>query len=98
MADDDVTAISGPLSWRDVYQAVGESERRVVNAIENAVSPLSATLRDHEARLVAEEAFTTGLKASSTTVEKILSFGKWALATMIALSALVITALSMMAR
>jgi hypothetical protein len=38
---------SGPLSWRDVYKAVGDSEARVIEAIKVAIAPMV----DHEARL-----------------------------------------------
>lgn len=42
---------STPLSWRDVYRAVAESEVRIVAAINSAVSPLNASVIDHESRL-----------------------------------------------
>lgn len=47
---------TAPLSWRDVYRALGETETRIVAAINAAIAPLSATASDHEARLRAIEA------------------------------------------
>ena len=41
----------GPLSWRDVYTAVRDSEDRVVRAIKEAVSPVWEDVRDQERRL-----------------------------------------------
>jgi Arc/MetJ-type ribon-helix-helix transcriptional regulator len=41
----------GPLSWRDVYKAVHESEARVVEAIRDAVKPLNERQNDHEQRI-----------------------------------------------
>jgi predicted RecB family endonuclease len=40
-----------PLSWRDVYKAVEQSEQRIVAAINAAVTPLSQQASDHEHRL-----------------------------------------------
>lgn len=42
---------AGPLSWRDVYRAVAESEVRIVAAINTAVAPLTASSADHEGRI-----------------------------------------------
>lgn len=47
---------SGPLSWRDVYRAVGESEQRIIGALNTAVLPLTQAQADHEARLRRVEA------------------------------------------
>lgn len=45
----------GPLSWRDVYTAVGESERRVIAALNAAILPLTISTSDHETRIRAIE-------------------------------------------
>lgn len=42
---------NSPLSWRDVYRALGETEGRILAAIDQAVRPLNASVVDHEARL-----------------------------------------------
>jgi hypothetical protein len=42
---------SAPLSWRDIYRAVTESEVRIVASINNAVGPVAAQAQDHEVRL-----------------------------------------------
>lgn len=42
---------SGPLSWRDVYRAVGESEARIIASVNAAVAPLNTASADHELRL-----------------------------------------------
>lgn len=47
----DTTDPSGPLSWRDVYKAVNESEARIVEAIRDAVKPLNERQNDHETRI-----------------------------------------------
>jgi len=40
-----------PLSWRDVYKAVGDSESRVIAAIEAAIAPVKAMVEGHEERV-----------------------------------------------
>lgn len=42
---------ASPLSWRDVYRALGETEGRILAAIDQAVKPLNQSVIDHEARL-----------------------------------------------
>jgi agmatine/peptidylarginine deiminase len=42
---------SAPLSWRDVYRAVNESETRIVAAITDATKPIISLQSDHEQRL-----------------------------------------------
>jgi len=49
---DDVTVDHGsPLSWRDVYKAVNESEARIVQAVRDATAPIATAQADHENRL-----------------------------------------------
>jgi hypothetical protein len=43
--------VNAPLSWRDVFRAVGESEVRIVQTIKDTVGPVAAQAADHEARL-----------------------------------------------
>lgn len=45
----------GPLSWRDVYKAVNDSEERILSAIREIATPLERRATDHEARLRAVE-------------------------------------------
>lgn len=47
-----------PLSWRDVYKAVGDSEERIVKAIHDATKPIAERQIDHETRLRAIETGT----------------------------------------
>jgi hypothetical protein len=61
MSGDTVADPSGPLSWRDVYRAVGESEQRIIGALNAAVLPLTKAQADHEARLRAVEAASTAI-------------------------------------
>lgn len=42
---------TGALSWRDVYKAVNESEKRIIDAIGTAVTPLKDASSDHENRI-----------------------------------------------
>lgn len=56
MGDDPID--HGPLSWRDVYKAVGDSEERIVKAIHDATKPIAERQLDHEARLRAIETGT----------------------------------------
>lgn len=54
MSDDAMPAHSAntpPLSWRDVYRAVEQSEKRIIEAVNSAVQPLSDTSKDHEQRI-----------------------------------------------
>ena len=46
---------NGPLSWRDVYTAVRDSEDRVVKAIKEAVAPVWDETKDHDRRIRAME-------------------------------------------
>jgi len=55
---EDTPTNGAALSWRDVYKAVGESEGRVVAAINDLGSRLGASVSDHEARIRAVEAQT----------------------------------------
>lgn len=48
---EDHAAQNGPLSWRDVYRAVAESEARVIAAVGTLGVRLDVELRDHESRL-----------------------------------------------
>ncbi len=47
MSDETPSSGNGPLSWRDVYKAVGEAEERILNAI----SKIHGDLGDHEMRI-----------------------------------------------
>lgn len=49
------TPVAAPLSWRDVYKAVGDSETRIIAAVNAAVNPLTSASADHEARIRAIE-------------------------------------------
>lgn len=42
---------SGPLSWRDVYKAVGDSEERVLKAIDLLRERIVPIVNDHETRI-----------------------------------------------
>lgn len=46
----DTTAPSGSLSWRDVYVAVGDSERRVLEALSTIDARVDRVMADHEAQ------------------------------------------------
>ncbi len=65
MADGE-ESYTGPLSWRDVYKAVGDSESRVIQAIKTATMPLIQESMDHEVRLRAIETQIGGLGALTT--------------------------------
>jgi hypothetical protein len=63
---------TGPLSWRDVYTAVGESEGRVVAAIEQLREDLGKVGDDHERRLRAIEALSMPLSERSLLIERLV--------------------------
>jgi len=42
---------TNPLSWRDVYHAVEQSEGRIVERIEKLEESISPVLSDHEERI-----------------------------------------------
>lgn len=63
MAGEPVTDPSSPLSWRDVYRAVGESEARVIASIQASVLPLTQAQADHEKRLRAVESMAVTVPA-----------------------------------
>lgn len=79
---------SGPLSWRDVYRAVNDSETRVVAAVAAAVAPLAKTLVDHEIRLDRIEDVQIETRASVDTVKLFFAFGRWVVITIISLAGL----------
>lgn len=54
---------SGPLSWRDVYRAVGESEQRIIASVNAAVLPLTQAQADHETRLRSVETLAASVPA-----------------------------------
>lgn len=51
MGEEEVVDHTGPLSWRDVYKAVGETEQRIIAAIREATGPIKVDVADHETRL-----------------------------------------------
>lgn len=60
---------TGPLSWRDVYKAVGESEGRVIQSIKDAVGPLTQQGQDHELRLRLIEQAVAPLAVKAAAVD-----------------------------
>lgn len=42
---------TGPLSWRDVYKAVGDSEERLLRAFDDLRATVTGSTLDHETRL-----------------------------------------------
>lgn len=50
---------TAPLSWRDVYRALGETEGRILAAINAATAGLNAGQIDHESRIRAIEGMGT---------------------------------------
>lgn len=62
-----------PLSWRDIYRAVAESEVRIVAAINTAVGPVAAQAQDHEVRLRAIE--QTGGPVSREALRQVQALG-----------------------
>lgn len=52
---DEQTNGSGPLSWRDVYKAVGDSKAEVLGAVDDLKETFGAALADHETRIRANE-------------------------------------------
>jgi hypothetical protein len=47
----DESQSNGPLSWRDVYRAVGDSETRLLAALDKWGHELKEDFADHETRL-----------------------------------------------
>ena len=88
MSGDVGESVAGPLSWRDVYRAVGESETRVVAAIATAVAPLATALQDHEKRLGDVEDVQIGTKSSVDTAKLFFAFGRWVVITIISIAGL----------
>ena len=82
------------LSWRDVGRMVHDSEARLTKHIDEWGARVTKAVEDHETRLAAEEEFTVGVRASTGTAERFFAFGKWVLATAIAICGVAIAALS----
>ena len=82
------------LSWRDVGRMVNDSETRLTKRIDEWGERVSKVVEDHETRLSAEEEFTVGVRSSTGTAERFFAFGKWVLATAIAICGVAIAALS----
>jgi hypothetical protein len=61
------------VGFRDIYRAVTESEVRVTAAIERAVSPLNASVSDHEIRIRALEAGASGTPAANKAAIGVLT-------------------------
>ncbi len=60
--------VSGPLSWRDIYRAVGDSETRIKEHIDAVLQPMALQLADHEVRLRAREAADASRTARGETI------------------------------
>lgn len=52
---------NGRVGFRDIYRAVGESEARIISRIDNALSPLTASVTDHEMRIRVLEQYSAAL-------------------------------------
>jgi hypothetical protein len=65
---DEAGASAAPLSWRDVYKAVGDSESRVIAAINAAVFPLASAAADHETRIRVLEAYANALPTAERAI------------------------------
>jgi hypothetical protein len=64
-----------PLSWRDVYRAVGESEARVLRAVGDLGSRVLGVQSDHETRLRVVEtrsSKTSGVFATVSGTQRVL--------------------------
>ena len=85
---------SAALSWRDVGRMVGESETRLTKRIDEWGERVTKVIEDHETRLSAEEEFTVGVQASAGTADRFFAFGRWVLATAIAICGVAIAALA----
>lgn len=91
---EDQTQHGAPLSWRDVGRMVSDSEERLTKRIDEWGDRVTKVIADHEVRLSAEEDFTIGVKTSASTAERFFSFGRWVLATAIAICGVAIAAIA----
>lgn len=58
---------TGPLSWRDVYKAVGDAESRLLKAIDDLRATVTGSTMDHEARLRKVESYMEGVPPEERT-------------------------------
>lgn len=54
------------VGFRDIYRAVGESEARIVAALNAAIAPLTVSSTDHESRLRVIEAAVAPMAVLAT--------------------------------
>ena len=71
MSDD--TNLPERVGFRDIYRAVGESESRIIQSMQNMLSPLNSTLIDHEARLRLAEGTVAPLAREAVKTEERLA-------------------------
>jgi hypothetical protein len=72
------TPPNGPLSWRDVYRAVGESEARVIAEVAQLRAVTLLTLTDHEGRLRIL-AMSEAKRSAAFSTGKVLTLGLFSL-------------------
>ena len=64
MQDENGTARTGPLSWRDVYHAVERSEDRILVRMDEGFDRVMEVLDDHEHRIEINEDWRKARDAS----------------------------------
>jgi hypothetical protein len=88
---------SAPTSWRDVYQLVQDSEKRLTATITDGFQRQSAVSQDHEVRLRVLEASDQRDSASNRAVTQVFGAGRATLIVLLSVASLLLSALSILA-
>lgn len=89
---------SAPTSWRDVYQLVQDSEKRLTATITDGFQRQSAVSQDHEVRLRVLEASDQRDAASNRAVTQVFGAGRATLIVLLSLASLAVSIIAIIVR
>lgn len=98
MSDEPMASTNTPTSWRDVYQLVQDSERRLTQTITDGFQRQSAISQDHEVRIRVLEASDQRDSASNRTVGAVIGVGRSTLLTILSAASMVIALLALVTK
>jgi hypothetical protein len=90
--------MSGPLSWRDVYDLVNDSNTQVLGAIEALKADVDKVTDDHEFRVRSLEDSRLACAAERKTTATFLSIPKTIIITLAALFSTIISVVALVSR
>ena len=98
MSDEPMAPQNTPTSWRDVYQLVQDSEKRLTQTITDGFQRQSAISQDHEVRIRVLEASDQRDSASNRTVTQVFGVGRSTLLTIMSVGSMVVSVIALVAK